>query len=121
MAHKKMGRHQNGPASYWTPLRNLIVQRDWVAGVTTEEIKRRLDSTDGLPVPLSCIQNRASLWRLRRPAWFVAQKNAANAAQGLLKRSTQASKIVVVPATPIITRPKFPVQRFSMLGGTIRT
>lgn len=116
---KNMGRQKFGPASYWSPLRDLIMKRDWPNGIDSDEIKRRIDSTEGLPVPLVCIKNRARRLGVRRPDWFIRKVSAANSEKGRLKWAAQHGRSITVPATPLVIKKKYPANRFSMLGGTI--
>ena len=82
-----------------------------------EHLHARLNLLAGKPLSKTHIQRMATRRGLRRPAGFLSQVRS--------KRARERNKPpVIVPATPrpapAIERPRFPVARFSMLGGTVR-
>ena len=100
--------------SFWTQDRITVLDRDWPGGVPIELIHARLNMLDGKPLTRAAVNHMASRRNLRRPPGFLSEIRR-------IAREGNTSAIVV-PATPkpaAVERRRFPVARFSMLGGTL--
>ena len=101
--------------NFWTADRITVLDRDWPGGVPIELIHARLNMLDGKPLTKVAVNHMASRRHLRRPSGFLSEVRRI-ARQG-------SAPAVIVPATPkpaVVERQRFPVARFSMLGGTVR-
>ena len=100
--------------SLWTQDRITVLDRDWLGGVPIELIHARLNMLDGKPLTRAAVDHMATRRGLRRPPGFLSEIRRI-ARQG-------SAPAVIVPATPkpaAVERRRFPVARFSMLGGRI--
>lgn len=117
----------------WPPERDAILSWAWPGDMPTVEIQSLLNAVPGPKVVRNYIKRRASLLGLKRSeAYKVAvmsrialrRENMRAAYQDVwAKNGRKPNPVVEVPATPkpepVEPPRRFPVQRFSMLGGRI--
>lgn len=69
-----MPTHQKITHGKWTPERDQVVRNDWPLGFSEEIILARVNKLPGPLILIGGLRNRASVLRVRRPEWFIANR-----------------------------------------------
>ena len=109
----------------WTDVRNRILSEDYPLGFPDDKIQARINAEPGRAVTILAMHRHADALGVRRPAWFIADRQREQRLQFLREqqRAAPPMPVVIVPAAlkpAVVERRRFPVARFSMLGGTVR-